>query len=104
MAKLNEVLSSSYSYSPTEKQALELVKRALKEDGVAIAFPVREKNGAKRWGFNIFTRAQLTKGQGSDHAVLVVLQGSNELEEAFVKRMKDYGIEADELIERTTKK
>lgn len=104
MAKLNEVLSASYDYSDAEKRALELVKRVLAEDGVAIPFPVREKNGAKRMGFNIFTRAQLTKGLGSDHAVLVVLQGSYELDADYIKRLADYGIEASETIERTTKK
>jgi hypothetical protein len=104
MAKLNSVLANSYSYSDAEKQALELVKVAMKEDGIAIAFPVREKNGAKRWGFNIFTRKQLTMGLGSDHAVLVVLQGSNELDADFLARMKSYGIEAEETIERTIKK
>ena len=104
MASKLDSLSSAYIHSPAEKQALELVKKVLKEGGVSIAFPIREKNGGKRWGINIFTRNQLTIGLGSEHAVLALMQGAHESEANFIIRAKAYGIEAEELIERSTKK
>lgn len=103
MAKLSSVLARSYDYSDAERKALEAVKVVVKEDGIVIAFPIREKNGASRWGHIILTRKQVSLGQGSDHAVLAIIQGSHQLLADYVKRLAEYGIEESEIVERTTK-
>ncbi len=104
MAKLSEIANESYDYNSFEKKALEACRALLNDGAVIIAFPIREKNGGKRWGVTLFTKSQLTRGLGADYATYSILQGPHESEESFLARVEVWGIDRKELIERTTKK
>lgn len=107
MSKLHKLSQKAYDSNEDEKLALEAVIRNLDADeNDAICFPIREKNGGKRWGHIVFTVKQLTQGLNGQHAGLIYLQGAFETDEAYFTRLESGpgNVNRTDLVERPTEK